>query len=91
MIQVDQELCVGCGLCISNCPAGAISLSFNKAYIDYRKCTGCEICISTCPLAVIKKVTVTEVDGLKIKIQNLQKKVKWLSQRLDKFAAIKNK
>lgn len=91
MIQVDQELCVGCGLCINNCPSGAISLLFNKAYIDHRKCTGCEICISTCPLAVIKKVIVTEVDGLKIKIQNLQKKVKWLSQRLDKFAAIKNK
>lgn len=91
MIQVDQELCVGCGLCINNCPSGAISLLFNKAYIDHRKCTGCEICISTCPLAVIKKVIVTEVDGLKIKIQTLQKKVKWLSQKLDKFAAIKNK
>ncbi|MCK4251534.1 4Fe-4S binding protein [candidate division WOR-3 bacterium] len=91
MIQVDQELCVGCGLCINNCPSGAISLLFNKAYIDHRKCTGCEICISTCPVAVIKKVIVTEVDGLKIKIQTLQKKVKWLSQKLDKFAAIKNK
>lgn len=91
MIQVDQELCVGCGLCINNCPSGAISLLFNKAHIDHRKCTGCEICISTCPVAVIKKVIVTEVDGLKIKIQTLQKKVKWLSQKLDKFAAIKNK
>lgn len=91
MIQVDQELCVGCGLCISNCPTGAINLLFNKAYIDHRKCSGCEICISTCPVAAIKKVIVTEVDELKMKIQNLQKKVKWLSQRLDKFAAIKNK
>ncbi len=41
---VNQELCVGCGLCVPYCPVGAISLSDKKAHIDHDACVECSCC-----------------------------------------------
>ncbi len=40
--------CVGCGLCVSNCPADAITLSKGKAKIDEANCIGCGECVVVC-------------------------------------------
>ncbi len=49
---VDQETCVGCGLCFQQCAHGAISFSGDgkgrKAKIDHGKCTGCGRCVGAC-------------------------------------------
>jgi 2-oxoacid:acceptor oxidoreductase delta subunit (pyruvate/2-ketoisovalerate family) len=51
---IDQESCVGCGLCISYCPEEAIMKNAEgKAEIDYRFCKGCGICANECPQKVI--------------------------------------
>jgi len=44
----NQEECVGCGLCVSNCPADAITLSKGKAKIDEASCIGCGECVVVC-------------------------------------------
>jgi ferredoxin len=33
-MQVNQELCAGCGTCMDECPEGAIQLVDQKAVID---------------------------------------------------------
>ena len=41
---VNQDVCVGCGLCLVYCPVGAISISDKKAFIDPLVCVECGVC-----------------------------------------------
>lgn len=45
--------CIGCGLCVKNCPAEAIRLENFHAIVDHTKCTGCGTCASKCPQKII--------------------------------------
>jgi ferredoxin len=54
IIHIDQELCIGCGLCISACQEGAIALIEGKATLirdDY--CDGLGNCLPVCPAGAI--------------------------------------
>lgn len=42
----DKELCVGCNLCLNNCPQKAIEKNYS---VDKNKCIGCGICSAVCP------------------------------------------
>lgn len=44
-----QRLCNGCGVCVGQCPAGALSLSGTKVLWDEAVCTQCDHCIKVCP------------------------------------------
>ena len=46
---VNQDLCIGCGICTVYCPADAITIITNedgkrKAYIDQEACLECGTC-----------------------------------------------
>lgn len=50
IIKIDEEKCNGCGLCIPNCPEGAIQIIDNKArLISDLFCDGLGACIGHCP------------------------------------------
>ena len=46
--DLDPGECAGCGFCVSNCPADAITLSDGRAKIDEEKCIGCGECVVVC-------------------------------------------
>lgn len=52
--KVKEDKCVGCGLCITDCPVSAIAFTENKkARIDENICYGCGECITKCPVRAI--------------------------------------
>jgi ferredoxin len=54
IIHIDHQLCNGCGLCLPNCPEGALQLIDGKArLISDLFCDGLGACIGTCPLGAI--------------------------------------
>jgi NAD-dependent dihydropyrimidine dehydrogenase PreA subunit len=59
IITIDQEKCNGCGLCIPNCPEGAIQIIDNKArLVSDLMCDGLGACLGHCPqgaISVIKR------------------------------------
>ena len=45
-----RKLCVQCGTCVKQCPAGALSFDENgKVAFDPSKCVQCDTCIHVCP------------------------------------------
>jgi heterodisulfide reductase subunit A len=53
---VDEEVCTGCGQCVSICTYNAISLDEKKrlARVNEALCEGCGACAATCPSKAIK-------------------------------------
>jgi 2-oxoglutarate ferredoxin oxidoreductase subunit delta len=61
-INIDQERCKGCLLCIEFCPKQAINLSdklnlkgyFVVSFEATKECTGCATCAVMCPDVAIE-------------------------------------
>lgn len=54
IIDIDQEKCTGCGLCIPDCPEGALQIIDGKArLVSDLFCDGLGACIGTCPEGAI--------------------------------------
>ena len=58
IIKIDEEKCTGCGLCIPNCPEGAIQIIDGKArLISELLCDGLGACLGHCPEGAITTET----------------------------------
>jgi ferredoxin len=54
IVKIDEEKCNGCGLCIPNCPEGALQIIDGKArLISDIFCDGLGACIGECPQGAI--------------------------------------
>jgi NAD-dependent dihydropyrimidine dehydrogenase PreA subunit len=50
IIRIDEARCTGCGLCIPNCPEGALQIIDGKArLVSDLSCDGLGACIGHCP------------------------------------------
>lgn len=47
MLIVDKEKCIGCGVCVENCPFGAITVEDGLAVVN-DSCTLCGACVENC-------------------------------------------
>lgn len=54
IIKIDEELCNGCGVCVTGCHEGALQLINDKAVmISDLYCDGLGACIGECPVGAI--------------------------------------
>jgi len=60
---IDEQLCIGCTLCIQACPVDAILGAAKHMHtVIEAECTGCELCVPPCPVDCIAMVPVkTEI------------------------------
>lgn len=57
IIQIDEDKCNGCGVCIPDCPEGALQMIDGKArLVSDLFCDGLGACIGTCPQGAISTV-----------------------------------
>ena len=49
IIQIDEESCTGCGLCVKRCPMDALTRDGKKIIINPDRCIGCGVCAVKCP------------------------------------------
>ena len=66
IIEIDEERCDGCGLCVPSCAEGAIKIIDGKARLIAEKyCDGLGACLGDCPQDAIRIVEkeVDEFDG----------------------------
>lgn len=45
--------CIGCQICVKNCPSDAFTFENNLAKINYEKCINCGVCAEKCPTKAI--------------------------------------
>lgn len=61
-VEIDEQHCKGCGVCVSVCPTGALELGAEVNEKGYRfsvlarpdACIGCAGCAVVCPDSVIE-------------------------------------
>ncbi|MEM4576601.1 MAG: 4Fe-4S binding protein [Candidatus Nezhaarchaeales archaeon] len=65
-IEIDYNTCIGCGLCVKDCPSSALELVVTpdgkkkpKYYVS--RCTFCSQCAESCPRKAIKMTQVYEL------------------------------
>jgi NAD-dependent dihydropyrimidine dehydrogenase PreA subunit len=57
IITIDQNKCTGCGMCIPNCPEGAIQIIDKKArLVSDLMCDGLGACLGHCPEGAISVI-----------------------------------
>ena len=58
---IDEQVCIGCTLCIQACPVDAILGAAKQMHtVIPPECTGCELCIEPCPVDCISMVEIKE-------------------------------
>ena len=59
VVAIDEQVCIGCTLCIQACPVDAILGAAKQMHTVIKsECTGCDLCIAPCPVDCIHVIPV---------------------------------
>jgi len=65
--EIDQDVCISCGLCKDNCRFDAITYNEGQYLIEKNICEGCGVCEFVCP---VKAISPVEHIGGEIRLYN---------------------
>jgi len=82
-LRVKEALCVGCGLCVENCPRQAISLQSGQARIDRSRCNECGLCRDVCPRMAIVELVSVSTEELFATIASLKQRTSGIIERIE--------
>lgn len=59
IIEVDKDLCIGCGRCVKQCRKHVLTLTntYGKAHVEVislEHCTACGRCMVACPMRALR-------------------------------------
>ena len=80
MPWVDEDMCVGCGLCVDECPVEAISMPEAIATINEEECMRCGRCHDVCPQEAVRH------DGERIP-DEIEANLQWARDLLEHYEA----
>jgi ferredoxin len=75
-IEINKDLCNGCGICAEKCFVSAMKMKNDKAFIS-ESCKGCGRCIEACPQL-----------ALSLKMDNLDATIDQMLKRIENVADI---
>jgi electron transfer flavoprotein alpha subunit len=52
--EIISDRCIGCQICVAECPVGAIEMVEGVAHIDPEVCIGCGKCAQVCPVEAVR-------------------------------------
>ncbi|CAL6041376.1 4Fe-4S_ferredoxin [Hexamita inflata] len=55
VIQINTELCIGCGACVDECPENALKVIDGKCKL-VASCAKNGNCVSVCPVGALKQI-----------------------------------
>ncbi len=61
VVEIDEEVCGGCGICVAMCPYSALELNAaGVAEVNEVLCEGCGTCVSACPTGAAQLKNLTD-------------------------------
>ena len=84
MPWVNEETCIGCGVCVEECPVEAISMPEETASINDEECIRCGRCHDVCPEEAVRH------DSERVS-QEIETNLDWTMRLLKHFETAKEK
>ncbi|MDD5205629.1 MAG: nitroreductase family protein [Desulfobacterales bacterium] len=73
--RIDQERCIGCGLCVEVCPSDTITMKGKKASVTGTESLNCGHCAAVCPSGAVQ---VTGLDPTLSTFKTFEARESWL-------------
>ncbi len=72
---IDEDVCIGCGLCVKVCPFGTISMQDGKATVSGEISLNCGHCVAACPVGAIR---ITSLDSTLFDFATIHVDPRWM-------------
>ena len=64
--RINEELCIQCGECVADCPAGIIVMDGYPKITDESRCYRCQHCLAVCPTGAVSVLGKDPADSVKL-------------------------